>query len=127
MLKGGSITNGKNPYVTWVSGLMTEENRIGIGAITTAAFTVLHESKRIWPFNNLLAYIPSLREAVSLRIQHTQFVNQLLEKRRGAKDPEPDLYVTCIVSTDPRGPQSWLQADYVLSSTQHDTRTRPPR
>lgn len=70
---------------------MAKKNRIGIGATTTAAFTILHESKRIWPFNNLLAYIPSLREAMSLRIQHTQFVNQLLEKRRNAKYPEPDL------------------------------------
>lgn len=72
---------------------MTEENRIGIGAATTAAFTVLHESKRIWPFNRLLTYISSLKEAVSQRIQHTQFVNQLPEKRRLAKDRQPDLYV----------------------------------
>lgn len=71
---------------------MSKKNRIGIGAITTAAFTVLHESKRMWPFNRL-AYVPSLREAVSLRVQHTQFVNQLLERRRHAKDPEPELYV----------------------------------
>lgn len=72
---------------------MAKANRIGIGAITTAAFTVLHESKRMWPFNKFIGYIPSLTEAISMRMQHVQFVNQLLEKRRKAQDPEPDLYV----------------------------------
>lgn len=67
--------------------------RIGIGINTSTAFTVFHESKRLWPFNRILNYIPYLTKAVSLRMQHIQYLNELLDKRRNAKDTEPDLYV----------------------------------
>lgn len=75
-------------------------DRIGIGINTSTAFTVFHESKRIWPFNKILTYIPYLTKAVSLRMQHVFFLNQLLEKRRKAQDTEPDLYVFIHYPTD---------------------------
>ncbi|TVY80525.1 Trichothecene C-15 hydroxylase [Lachnellula suecica] len=77
-----------------VADLNTGENfRIGIGINTSTAFTVFHESKRLWTFNKLLGYIPYLTKAVILRMQHKQFLNQCLEKRRKAEDKEPDLCV----------------------------------
>ncbi|KAF5873344.1 putative cytochrome p450 protein [Botrytis fragariae] len=76
---------------------------IGIGINTSTAFTVFHESKRIWPFNKILTYIPYLTKAVLLRMQHVFFLNQLLEKRRKAKDTEPDFMTHALPYLDRPG------------------------
>ncbi|APA13793.1 hypothetical protein sscle_11g085630 [Sclerotinia sclerotiorum 1980 UF-70] len=76
---------------------------IGIGINTSTAFTVFHESKRLWPFNAILAYIPYLTKAVSLRMQHIQYLNQLLDKRRIAKDTEPDFMTHALNYLDQPG------------------------
>ncbi|CAD6453281.1 1625f1ab-0071-453d-8ece-69f6a7ae3e3e [Sclerotinia trifoliorum] len=76
---------------------------IGIGINTSTAFTVFHESKRLWPFNAILAYIPYLKKALSLRMQHIQYLNELLEKRRKAKDTEPDFMTHALNYLDQPG------------------------